>query len=177
MKKLLPVIIVILILLLLGAIFVQLKSRNAPPEGEEIINVTLSPIEYFGGVVPLVPEETPRVISEKDNSFVSTTDFRRLPKVVSVGEGFYSLNGADSTVNLPYSILYSESDGSFTIALEAIPLAAARERVSNDLLRILDITENEACELNVYVGVTYYTDKALSGKNLGLSFCPDRIAL
>lgn len=176
MKKLLPVIIVILILLLLGAIFVQLKNRNAPTE-EEITDATPSPIEYFGGVVPLVAIEIPRVVSEKDNSFVSTTDFRQLPKVVGVSEGFYSLNGADPIVNLPYSILYSENDGSFTISLEATPLAVARERVSKDLLTILDITEKEACELNVYVGVTYYTDKALSGKNLGLSFCPDRIAL
>jgi len=178
MKKILPVIIVTIILLLLGAIFVQLKNRNTPPEEEETTTTAKPyPIEYFGGVVPLVPAEVPRVVSDKDNSYVSINDFRQLPKVVSVGEGFYSLNGADPAVDLPYSILFGESDSSFTISLDAIPLDATRERASRDLLMMLDITEEEACKLNVQVGVTYYVDEALSGKDLGLSFCPDKINL
>lgn len=177
MKKILPVIIVITILLLLGAIFAQLYERNTQPNPDDNTTNGPKPIEYFGGVVPLVSEEVPRVIPEKSNSAISTTDFRKLTQVVTTGEGFYNLNGADPAVDLPYSILFSESDGSFTISLDAIPLNATRERASRDFLMMLDITEEEACKLNVQVGVTYYVDEALSGKDLGLSFCPDRLPL
>ena len=177
MKKILPVIIVITILLLLGAIFAQLYERNTQPNPDDNTTNGPKPIEYFGGVVPLVSEEVPRVIPEKSNSAISTTDFRKLTQVVTTGEGFYNLNGADPAVDLPYSILFSERDGSFTISLDSIPLDVTRERASGDFLMMLDITEEEACKLNVQVGVTYYVDEALSGKDLGLSFCPDRLPL
>lgn len=75
-----------------------------------------------------------------------------------------------------YSIGYFQPDNSFQIALISAPLQSSREKAESALLDILGISKNDACKLLLHQGVPHFVDKTLSGRNYGLSFCPDGIA-
>ncbi len=94
-----------------------------------------------------------------------------------IGSGVYTSDERQLGKEAGFSMSYFSEDGSIAIDVSGKPLATYREKASRYLLEELQITEAEACTLNVYVGVTYETDQALSGKNLGLSFCPGSVEL
>jgi hypothetical protein len=94
-----------------------------------------------------------------------------------IGSGVYISDERQLGKEAGFSMSYFSEDGSIAIDISRQPLATYREKASRYLLQELGITEAEACELNVYVGVTYETDKVLTGKNLGLSFCPGSVEL
>jgi hypothetical protein len=94
-----------------------------------------------------------------------------------IGSGVYVSDERQLGKEAGFSMSYFSEDGSIAIDISSQPLASYREKASRYLLQELGITEAEACELNVYVGVTHETDKELVGKNLGLSFCPNSVKL
>lgn len=76
--------------------------------------------------------------------------------------------------NPDYYISFSESDHSFSIAIvNPDDLRGSREKAEKEFIITLGITEKEACELDVKLGVPYSADVRLAEKNYGLSFCPD----
>lgn len=79
--------------------------------------------------------------------------------------------------NVPYVILYSGDDESFTVSLRSQPLGVTRARGEDDLLAQLGITEGEACSLRYVVLVPFEIDKNYAGRNLGFSFCEGAVSL
>jgi hypothetical protein len=94
-----------------------------------------------------------------------------------IGSGVYTSDERQLGKEAGFSMSYFSEDGSIAIDISSQPLASYREKASRYLLQELGITEAEACELNVYVGVSYDVDQKLSGTNLGLSFCPNSVKL
>jgi hypothetical protein len=94
-----------------------------------------------------------------------------------IGAGTYVSDERQLGQDIGFSVSYFAEDESFAIDISSKPIAQYRENASRYLLETLGITESEACQLKVYVGVTHDTDPGLSGKNLGLSFCADAIKL
>jgi hypothetical protein len=72
-----------------------------------------------------------------------------------------------------YSIVYYEKDRSFVITLLSAPAAKARDAAEDDFLAALNINPAEACRLKVSLTVPLSVDESLSGKDYGLSFCPN----
>ncbi len=102
---------------------------------------------------------------------VNSTNF------ANIGAGVYVSDERQLGADVGYSMTYFVEDNSFAIDISGKPLAAYREKASNYLLNTLQISEEEACQLHVYVGVSHATDPQRSGKNLGLSFCPGGVEL
>lgn len=81
--------------------------------------------------------------------------------------------------NPEYHIQYVQDNNQFLIALLATSTQQARqtrEDAEEALLKTLGIT-NDACKLDVSVGVPPSYSPELAGKNYRLSFCPGSLAL
>lgn len=74
-----------------------------------------------------------------------------------------------------YFVSYDTFDSSFWIALTAKPFSEARVLAEKDFLAMLGIGQDDACRLEVKVGVPYRADPSQAGKSTGLSFCPGRL--
>lgn len=168
---------IILIILLIGDIIRRVNNNSSTDNTEPPAEIQF--VDSFTGDTPVQPNNSQShvTVKNKNNEDVKVLDFRLLEESTVVGESFYHIDGGSNDISLPYSILYNDVDYSYTISLEAKPLSTVRERASADFLKMLDISAEEACTLNVYVGVTYSIDPALSGGNLGLSYCKDSVSL
>ena len=76
-----------------------------------------------------------------------------------------------------YSFYYYPQDEWFSITLLSPNLENARQDAEKNFLKALNIDENDACKLNVYLGTIYEISPEISGINLGLSFCDNGIEI
>ena len=72
-----------------------------------------------------------------------------------------------------FLIYLNRPQSTFYIYLQAEPLRETRELAESTFLNTLGVTEENACELYVWVFVDENANELLAGKNFGLSFCPD----
>jgi hypothetical protein len=100
-----------------------------------------------------------------------------LPEAVDLGDGMYSLEGTRSDKGAAFSMLYSKTDNSYSIAILAEPIKGNRDAASRYFLEILQTDEATACSLNVYIGTVAGINPRLAGQNLGLSFCPNAVKI
>ena len=89
----------------------------------------------------------------------------------------YHLTGIFEASNGIFSLSYYEPDDFFAVTLLSEPLDDARGQAEQAFLSRLGISETEACNLNVYVGVPITVNQYLAGENLGFSFCSDSLEL
>lgn len=75
--------------------------------------------------------------------------------------------------NKNYSLYYYPNDQSFTITILSKNLQTARDEAEKNFLKELNISEKDACKLKIFLGMPFFVNKQMSGKNFGLSFCPD----
>lgn len=78
-------------------------------------------------------------------------------------------SGASTT---DFTITYNSKSSYFTIALRKEPLGSVRIEAEQFLLARLGITRQGMCNLNYYVGTTYWVNSIYDKGNLGFSFCP-----
>ncbi len=126
-----------------------------------------------GGYFPVGIQQENRVIYQKIQSFVKTAKPRGAPRTYLVSE--YPEMSAPSAVP-DYSIVYFEDKTTFVITIYKRPLSDTRIKAEQDLLQKIGISEKEACNLNVNLGTIASVDENMSGKNFGLSFCPNGIS-
>ena len=122
------------------------------------------------GYFPSGTQQENKVLYQKIQSFVKTAKPRGAPGTYLITE--YPEVSAPSIVS-DYSIVYFEDKTTFTITIYKRPLEETRKRAEQDLLQKLGISEKEACNLNVNLGVIASVDEEISGRNFGLSFCPN----
>lgn len=122
------------------------------------------------------------------NYFLKTKDDLKI--LTNSGEmevkNFYSLPSSkilsknnDTTLadNAYYNIYYNPQGSYFIILLYDKNLKTSREKAEADLLKLLNIKKEDACKLNLRVGVPFSVNKNYAGINLGLSFCDGSIEL
>ncbi len=80
--------------------------------------------------------------------------------------------GATLESAVGYAISYDSASQSFNIAITKAPISQYRTAAEAKFLQDLGITQQDACKLNVQLGVTYDANPSLIGQNFGLSFCP-----
>lgn len=122
-------------------------------------------------IFPEEPKKTSKEVVEKEKvkdeipSEIPLKDFRsNALETNSVGEMLL----ADEK---DYQIVYFEGDQSFIITLYTPPIPETQQKAEEALLRILGVTKNQACKLNVSLGVPYQVDPQYIGVSLPLSFC------
>ena len=75
-------------------------------------------------------------------------------------------------INTPeYEVVYLNPFNEFLITIKQTPFDENRIRAEQDLLRTLDITEEDACKLQVTIGMPGFVDPEYTGRNFPLSFC------
>lgn len=79
--------------------------------------------------------------------------------------------------NTYYNIYYNPQGSYFIILLYDKNLKTSREKAEADLLKLLNINKEDACKLNIRVGVPFSVSEDYAGINLGLSFCNGSIEL
>lgn len=72
-----------------------------------------------------------------------------------------------------YSFDYYAKDQLFIITITNPDIKNTRIKAENDFLKTLEITEDQACKLNIQLGVPYSINPDASGINYRLSFCPN----
>ena len=70
-----------------------------------------------------------------------------------------------------YSIIYDTLLSSFWIALQPESFETERGQAEQEFLNTLEISREDACKLDVSVGVFYTSGDSRSGRNYPLSFC------
>jgi hypothetical protein len=108
------------------------------------------------------------VVSEKDKikiSSVTMNNFTKDAEVISRGEVLRFEE------NDEFHIIARTKEGQFMISILGSPFMEMRLKAEEALLRKLNITEEEACKLDVIITTPIFANEAESGKNYGLSFC------
>ena len=72
-----------------------------------------------------------------------------------------------------YYLDYYAKDKLFVITLVNPDIQTARNKAEQDFLSTLQISQAQACQLNVQLGVPYSVNADKAGLNFGLSFCPN----
>ena len=79
--------------------------------------------------------------------------------------------------NNDYKIVSYKLDSSFLINLLSKPVKNARARAERAFVSNLNITQQQACTLNVSVKTPFSVDPAYAGLELGMSFCNNSVVL
>ncbi len=112
-----------------------------------------------------------------NESEILMNDPRKIQTTTELGSGIYSLTPIEKTTPLSFDIVFNEENGSFAIGLTEEPIAQARREAEMYLQQQLNISSEQMCQLNIFVGVPYKVNTFYSGRNLGLSFCPNSVSL
>jgi len=74
-----------------------------------------------------------------------------------------------------YRLTYNMSQSSFWIFILNGPVTAVLNAAESDLLKILNISQQEACLLNITWSAAPAADAKLAGETFPLSFCPPAV--
>lgn len=88
-----------------------------------------------------------------------------------------SQNGVAFKDKSDYYMAYYPQNQGFLIVIRNPDIKSARGKAEADFLQTLDIDKTTACQLNISLSVPYSVNPAASGKEYGLSFCPDGMPL
>lgn len=122
----------------------------------------------------------PVIHGKKPSSTTSTFDITTQNGTIPV-DNIYTLPDAKSLdfdginfKNSPYYHMeYYPKQQGFLIAITNQDIQKSREMAESDFMTILNISKDQACQLNVSLTVPPSIDKKASGGNYGLSFCPN----
>jgi len=77
-----------------------------------------------------------------------------------------------TTTQNKYQIDYSPKDNVYSITILATPFEENRTLAENALLKKLNISKTQACQLKVDIGMPYFVDKNIHPSFTTFSFCP-----
>lgn len=114
-------------------------------------------------------------VVEKDGTSVSVPDFTKTdqPPVAGPDTG-YQVSGSTAS---SFQILYFPDQSYFLVSLFSEPLGQTRLSAEAALRAKLGLSDSQLCALNIEVRTDAETNETYSGRNLGLSFCPNATAL
>jgi hypothetical protein len=177
-KKLL--IVSVLFVITSGVLFTmsQLKLRNAQ-QAQQQAGTTTTPDQ--GSLLgqnptqtgPLFTKEAVELQAKIQNSVESGVVKTEPSLVLPDSQIIDRYPAGDSISQIPdYQTEYFAETNEFRILLFRFPLQDTRARAQKYFIQKLNVTEAEACLLRVTVMVTPDVSQSLSGKDLGMSFCP-----
>ena len=118
------------------------------------------------------PDKTaPRMTVNTTHGSVETNNLFQSPVKIFAPDS--SLTEVLVAKNTYFSISFFPQDQSFLIVLLNSNLATARTEAETAFLQKTGITKDQACTLNVNLGVPYSINPQTINVNYGLSFCPN----
>lgn len=179
MKNLFRTFLIFGILLLLGIVFTlwSLQSPVSVPDVsliKENIGISTSEVTLNSGSGETLLFPT----RENNNEKIEVRNFKNDPGVTAWGDNSTLVLGDGLIDEDPaFQIFYYDLDQSFNIAILQEPIAEVRKVAETQLLKRLQISTEDACSLLIVVATPGFVSEDLSGKNLGLSFCPGSMQL
>lgn len=163
MSKTIKIILIVtgvLLIIIVGYLLItRPKSQPTPIE-------TGSGSESPGFTIP--PEGAPKMtVPGKEGQSFETNNVYDNPAAILSGNGVLFKENNDFEM-----AFYPEGDA-FIISIKNSDLNPAREKAEADFLQTLGITKDQACQLNVSLGTTFDVNPKNSGREFGLSFCPN----
>jgi hypothetical protein len=70
-----------------------------------------------------------------------------------------------------YQIIYSGESDSYLIFITGSPFDTYRNQAENNLLKLLEITTQEACLLNIEIATPYFANPEVAGQIFKPGFC------
>lgn len=171
MKKIIIGIVAATVIGVLVVIWLQPKAeQESPVQSDDTTESTagFSPEVIYEDKTTLPLELQNKVDALVQSSVQITPDFYRIAEYPK---------GASLSSEVDYSIDYSKQSNTFIVALYKYPLLDTRMRASMAFLEELQVSQEEACRMNVKVTVNSSVNVELAGDNLGFSFCPERVDL
>ena len=98
---------------------------------------------------------------------VAVLDFREHPAAITQDKLTITIARSSE-----YEIEFNVGDTSFSIGIEEKPFPVLRKRAEAVFLKVLGISQSDACKLAAYEGTTFRVDPHYAGKSYNLSFCP-----
>ena len=179
MNKKIILLITISFLVLIGLLFLILSSKKDKKASTDTTQNTefIGPDDYL----PPIPVYNLPPIEEleKDEKLTLQND----SEVVNIENPYKIAQEIITPQNLvlysdeEFDILFFDYSGqkSFLIDLHGgTDFVTTREKAESKFLEILKIDKTQACLIRVSEGVSEILDFNLSGKSLGLSFCPSK---
>lgn len=168
MKKVIIGIIVVAIVALCVTFFFVLFPTAQPGTGIQIApsstTATLLPVAS-SSPAQAYPTGNTLPIGTSDGTVV-VNNFYNAP--IEVSQDHTSIVLAQVS---DYTITYYAPDSGFNISISKMPLATIQPEAEAAFLKLLGISEADACKLNVKVGVPYGVDPDYAGENIPLTFC------
>lgn len=152
-------------LLVLGLILIFWFSKN---------NISSSAIQTTSvNGLPVIHGEKPSVstntfdITTRDGT-IPVSNIYKLP-----GVELLDFDGVNFKNSQYYHMEYYPKQQGFIIAILDSAIQKARGIAESDFISVLNITQDQACKLNVSLTVPPTVNEKASGGNYGLSFCPN----
>lgn len=159
-NKILASILIILVVVALVANFLLPKDES-PTEIPQPSSTPRVYPRYRTG-------ETPFPVPQSDTVRSSGVTIRNVVKEsVSINPRGDALVSEASS----FHTIYFSKEDQFLISITEIPFEEKRKIAEQDFIRLLEITEAEACKLNVVITTPAFVNPDESGKNYSLSFC------
>lgn len=158
-KYLVAAILVIAIGVVLSAVFFRKAKDGAGFGGEGIPAPAINP-----GIVFAFPQEEYVVIGTSSGVVRVKNFYKAAEKVIEQTEIVIKETPE-------YLFLYHAASGDFELRVLGKSPRSSRARAEEELLRLLGLSQEEACKLQVSVSVPYGADPLLKGGIYPLSFC------
>lgn len=159
--------LILLVILVIGVTLIFNSNNQVPtqsptttsPIQEEIISVTDRPLQPVSPAPPIPSTET----IESQGVTIESPYLNE-----------YERNRRGDTTfveNINYSIIYFAVDDQFLISITGAPFETYRKQAENDLLTELNVTQDQACTLDVVISTPGYVNPNEAGQNYSLSWC------
>ena len=155
-------------------IIIVVLMFSGPEKGTETVPtpIPLPTDEYYRqispgmeqAVIPTVVISLPPTDKVIINKVVVNNFFPKATKINQYGD--YSL-----LKNEEYKILYEAQFNLFLISIISSPFKEIRKTAEGEFVKILGVTQADACKLNVSITTPLYANPQEAGKNYRLSFC------
>ena len=164
----------IIIILILITFLLKLDNKNGENIQTQGKSSTITTTSTSG-----VSTTHPTVLlGTKGGSFIHVRNFIEDSDVSTwYDDSTYLIGSADSISGPLYQIFYYTTDHSVVISLQGKPLSTARSVAEVELVRRFGLSQQELCSLLIRVSTPSFVSEDLSGRELGLSFCPSSISL
>ena len=148
----------------IAANLIARRGGTPPSPASPGLNQTVPPIQTASSTPPLASSTGSTITIGTPNGSVTVKNFYASSTTIYP-------EGDQQVRKTPlYEIVYNKADSSFSIGILQSPVAPAIAAAENDLLQTLGISQQQACQLKVTVGIPWWVDEANAGGR-GLSFC------
>lgn len=159
MKKIIYFLIILLIISLAAMAYFILTKHQEKPQNQPA-PVAIQPEQ--------APPDSEKITIKTEKGDVSINNIQKNPVQKIAFDGSVVFGKTND-----YEMSYYPPDQGFIITLQNSDLTTARTEAEKDFIDALGISDEQGCLLKVTLNVPFDVSQKASGRNYGLSFCPN----